>query len=91
MLNLRQYEANFVEGGFDDIDFIKDLDRNDLDMIDIKKRGHQNKLIMAVQSMAEQEFLNVLDRAVEGKVSVAGLDLFEVSWQRVPCVTTFNT
>lgn len=63
-LNLRQYEANFIEGGFDDIDFIKDLDRNDLEMIDIKKKGHQKKILMAVQKLHDLELTAILDRAV---------------------------
>lgn len=63
-LNLRQYEPNFVEGGFDDIDFIKDLDKNDLDMIDIKKKGHQRKLLLAVQRLNDLELTAILDQAV---------------------------
>lgn len=66
ILNLRQYEANFVEGGFDDMDFIKDLDKNDLEMIDIKKRGHQKKLLLAVQRLNDLELTAVLDIAVLG-------------------------
>ncbi|XP_002155293.2 caskin-1 [Hydra vulgaris] len=64
-LNLLQYESNFVEGGFDDIDFIKDLDKSDLDMIDIKTIGHQKKLLMAVQRLHDLELTDILDRAVE--------------------------
>ncbi|XP_066936787.1 caskin-2-like [Clytia hemisphaerica] len=64
LLNLRQYEPNFVEGGFDDMDFIKDLDKNDLEMIDIKKRGHQKKLLLAVQRLNDLELTAVLDIAV---------------------------
>lgn len=65
-LNLRQYEPNFIEGGFDDIDFIKDLDRNDLEMIDIKKKGHQKKILLAVRALNELELTAILDRAVAG-------------------------
>lgn len=64
LLNLRQYEPNFVEGGFDDMDFIKDLDKNDLEMIDIKKRGHQKKLSLAVQRLNDLELTAILDIAV---------------------------
>ena len=42
-LKLEVYEQNFVEGGFDDIDFLKDIDKSDLEMIEIKKIGHQKK------------------------------------------------
>ena len=55
-----------MEGGFDDIDFIKDLDKSDLDMIDIKTIGHQKKLLMAVQRLHDLELTDILDRAVEG-------------------------
>jgi len=49
------------------MDFIKDLDKNDLEMIDIKKRGHQKKLLQAVQRLNDLEMTAVLDIAVLGK------------------------
>ena len=48
------------------MDFIKDLDKNDLEMIDIKKRGHQKKLLLAVQQLNDLELTAVLDIAVLG-------------------------
>lgn len=48
------------------MDFIKDLDKNDLDMIDIKKRGHQKKLLLAVQQLNDMELTDILDQAVLG-------------------------
>lgn len=63
-LNLQEYEQNFIEGGFDDIDFLKDLDKNDLDMIDIKKKGHQKKILMAVQQLSDLELTAILDEVV---------------------------
>ena len=56
-----------MEGGFDDIEFIKDLDKNDLEMIDIKKRGHQKKLLLAVRQLNDMELTDVLDQAVLGR------------------------
>ena len=50
------------------MDFIKDLDKNDLEMIDIKKRGHQKKLLQAVQRLNDLEMTAVLDIAVLGKL-----------------------
>ena len=66
-LNLDQYEQNFIDGGFDDIDFLKDLDKNDLEMIDIKKKGHQKKILMAVQQLSDLELTAILDEVVAGK------------------------
>ena len=66
-LNLDQYEQNFIDGGFDDIDFLKDLDKNDLEMIDIKKKGHQKKILMAVQQLSDLELTAILDEVVAGE------------------------
>ena len=66
LLGLQQYEENFMEGGFDDIDFIKDLDKNDLEMIEIRKKGHQKKLLMAVQRLTDLDLTADLDLVVEG-------------------------
>lgn len=57
-----------MEGGFDDMEFIKDLDKSDLDMIDIKKRGHQKKLLLAVRQLNDLELTDILDQAVLGKL-----------------------
>eukprot|EP00794_Sanderia_malayensis_P002635 gene2635-3049_t len=64
LIGLRIYEENFIEGGFDDMDFIKDLDLSDLEMIDIKKRGHQKKVLQAVQRLSDIELTADLDRVV---------------------------
>lgn len=57
-----------MEGGFDEMDFIKDLDQSDLQMIEIKKKGHQKKLLLAVQRLSDVELTAELDRVVEGQL-----------------------
>ncbi len=68
LLNLKNYEENFIEGGFDDMDFIKDLDLSDLEMIEIRKKGHQKKLLLAVQKLSDIELTADLDKVVQGMV-----------------------
>ena len=67
LLGLRQYESNFIEGGFDEMDFIKDLDLSDLEMIEIKRKGHQRKLLLAVQKLSDVDLTAELDDFVGGK------------------------
>lgn len=50
------------------MDFIKDLDQSDLQMIEIKKKGHQKKLLLAVQRLSDVELTAELDRVVEGQL-----------------------
>lgn len=69
LLGLRQYESNFIEGGFDEMDFIKDLDQSDLEMIDIKKKGHQKKLLLAVQKLSDVDLTAELDDFVAGNAT----------------------
>ncbi|XP_065066135.1 caskin-2-like isoform X2 [Rhopilema esculentum] len=64
LLDLAAYESNFIEGGFDEMDFIKDLDLSDLEMIEIKKKGHQKKLLLAVQKLSDVELTAELDAVV---------------------------
>ena len=66
LLDLAAYECNFIEGGFDEMDFIKDLDLSDLEMIEIKKKGHQKKLLLAVQKLSDVELTAELDAVVAG-------------------------
>ena len=68
-LKLEVYEQNFIEGGFDDIDFLKDIDKNDLDMIEIKKIGHQKKILMAVQELRNLELTAALDQVIAGRLT----------------------
>ena len=49
------------------MDFIKDLDQSDLQMIEIKKKGHQKKLLLAVQRLSDVELTAELDKVVEGQ------------------------
>ena len=69
LLGLQDYENNFIEGGFDEMDFIKDLDLSDLEMIEIRKKGHQKKLLLAVQKLSDVELTAELDDFVSGKFS----------------------
>lgn len=68
LLDLQEYETNFIEGGFDEMDFIKDLDLSDLEMIEIRKKGHQKKLLLAVQRLSDVELTAELDDIVSGKI-----------------------
>ena len=52
------------------MDFIKDLDQSDLEMIDIKKKGHQKKLLLAVQKLSDVDLTAELDDFVAGKSSI---------------------
>ena len=67
LLGLCEYESNFIEGGFDEMDFIKDLDLSDLEMIEIRLRGHQKKLLLAVQRLSDVDLTAELDDIVQGK------------------------
>ena len=66
LLGLQIYEENFIDGGFDDMDFIKDLDFSDLEMIEIRKKGHQKKLLLAVQKLSDVELTADLDQVIQG-------------------------
>ena len=48
------------------MDFIKDLDQSDLQMIDIKKKGHQRKLLLAVEKLSYMDLTAELDDFVGG-------------------------
>ncbi len=50
-LGLSRYENHFIDGGFDDIEFLNDLTKEDLEAIGITKIGHQRKILMAAKKL----------------------------------------
>ena len=62
LIGLEQYIPEFLDGGFDDMDFLQDMTVEDLVAIGVKKPGHQRKIWMAVQALKEaDENENVLE------------------------------
>ena len=62
LIGLEQYIPEFLDGGFDDMDFLQDMTLEDLVAIGVKKPGHQRKIWMAVQALKEaDENENVLE------------------------------
>ena len=62
LIGLEQYIPEFLDGGFDDMDFLQDMTVEDLEAIGVKKPGHQRKIWMAVQALKEaDENENVLE------------------------------
>ena len=53
LIGLDQYIPNFLDGGFDDMEFVKDLTVDDLETIEIKKPGHRRKLWLAASALKE--------------------------------------
>lgn len=53
-LGLSRYENNFIDGGFDDMEFLYDLTKDDLEAIGITKIGHQRKILMAAKKLQER-------------------------------------
>ena len=69
LIGLEQYIPEFLDGGFDDMDFLQDMTLEDLIAIGVKKPGHQRKIWMAVQALKEaDENENVLE-SVEEKLT----------------------
>lgn len=48
-----QYIPKFLDGGFDDMDFVQDMTVEDLDAIGVSKTGHRRKLWMAVSALSK--------------------------------------
>lgn len=66
LIGLEQYIPEFLDGGFDDMDFLQDMTLEDLVAIGVKKPGHQRKIWMAVQVLREpDENENVLESVKE--------------------------
>lgn len=66
LIGLEQYIPEFLDGGFDDMDFLQDMTLEDLVAIGVKKPGHQRKIWMAVQALKEaDENENVLESVEE--------------------------
>lgn len=66
LIGLEQYIPEFLDGGFDDMEFLQDMTVEDLEAIGVKKPGHQRKIWMAVQALKEaDENENVLESVEE--------------------------
>lgn len=53
LIGLEQYIPEFMDGGFDDMDFLQDMTLEDLVAIGVTKPGHQRKIWMAVNALKE--------------------------------------
>ncbi|TTE66786.1 Caskin-2 [Bagarius yarrelli] len=53
LIGLSQYCQTLVQNGYDNIDFVSDITLEDLQEIGITKLGHQKKLMLAVNRLAE--------------------------------------
>lgn len=51
LIHLDQYIPQFIDNGFDDMDFVQDITIEDLVSIGITKPGHQRKIWMAVKAL----------------------------------------
>lgn len=51
LIHLDQYIPQFIDNGFDDMDFLQDITIEDLVSIGITKPGHQRKIWMAVKAL----------------------------------------
>lgn len=66
LIGLEQYIPEFLDGGFDDMEFLQDMTVEDLEAIGVKKPGHQRKIWMAVQALKEaDENENILESVEE--------------------------
>jgi len=50
-LGLNEYNASFIDSGFDDMSVIKEINEKDLTDMGISKPGHRKKLLIAVDKM----------------------------------------
>ena len=55
LIGLDQYIPNFLDEGFDDMEFVQDLTVEDLERIEIKKPGHRRKLWMSSSALREAD------------------------------------
>lgn len=70
LIGLEQYIPEFLDGGFDDMDFLQDMTLEDLVAIGVKKPGHQRKIWMAVNALKEaDENENVLESVEEDELT----------------------
>ena len=51
VVHLEEYFNLFTKNGFDELDDMKDITINDLNIIGIKKLGHKKKLIKYIQKL----------------------------------------
>ncbi|XP_078347150.1 uncharacterized protein LOC144632388 isoform X3 [Oculina patagonica] len=70
LIGLEQYIPEFLDGGFDDMDFLQDMTSEDLVAIGVTKPGHQRKIWMAVNALKEaDENENVLESVEEEELT----------------------
>lgn len=85
MIGLEQYIPEFLDGGFDDMDFLQDMTLEDLVAIGVTKPGHQRKIWMAVNTLKEgqeeelttQERKGYLETCLDGEDSGVSTDEVE--------------
>ena len=66
LIGLEQYIPEFMDGGFDDMDFLQDMTLEDLVAIGVTKPGHQRKIWMAVNALKQgDENENMLESVEE--------------------------
>lgn len=66
LIGLEQYIPEFMDGGFDDMDFLQDMTVEDLVAIGVKRPGHQRKIWMAVNALKHgDENENMLESVEE--------------------------
>lgn len=66
LIGLEQYIPEFLDGGFDDMDFVQDMTLEDLVTIGVTKPGHQRKIWMAVNALKlGDENGNLLEQQTE--------------------------
>ncbi|XP_032220998.2 uncharacterized protein LOC5520168 isoform X2 [Nematostella vectensis] len=58
LIGMEQYIPEFMDGGFDDMDFVQDMAIEDLDAIGITRTGHQRKIWMAVNALRDTDGSN---------------------------------
>lgn len=63
LIGLEQYIPEFMDGGFDDLDFLQDMTMEDLVTIGVTKPGHQRKIWLAVNALkGGDENANMLEQ-----------------------------
>ncbi|XP_022803974.1 caskin-2-like isoform X3 [Stylophora pistillata] len=78
LIGLEQYIPEFMDGGFDDMDFLQDMTLEDLVAIGVKKPGHQRKIWMAVNALKQgDENENMLESVEEELTPLERKDYLE--------------
>ena len=55
LIGLEQYIPEFLDGGFDDMEFVQEMTLEDLEAIGVTKLGHQRKIWMAVNALTTED------------------------------------